>query len=328
MAGQYSTVTDPAALEGARGAVSGHWKFATYTDPTPPQSLPVNPAHLRGSFPPGKAPIKARPGNVPIVVIDNADDWAGWGSPGQAGGWQRLGNTPTDDHPAYLENPPAPPGTPTRGASPSPRSPAGPPARLLAGLGFDAHDAYQVSSGVGFPAALAEADAARRVDLGAVAGRARGPSETHDTNRTVLTGWPLAGGPGYQPGVALARGGNALPFNNPEGFLGHTTPRMQRFSNTAINFGPALRTHHGHTLRPHTPWAHTTTTVSPHDPYGSPFDAAMVLVNTGTTSPERMVTPTNWDQTIVDTPGGGNIPSSEDSNGYYGGAYGGDWGGA
>lgn len=314
------TTADPTERQAARGAITGTWKYSTYADPTPPRSLGVSPAHLRGSFPPGKAPIKARPANIPIVVPDSTDDWASWGGgTREIPGWQRLGNTVTDDNLAYAELGDQPPGSVTTG-SPGHRAPPGPPLRLPTAFGYDAHNAYQVTSGAPIEAAEVEGDYWRSQDHGAVAGRLAGPSYAQfDANNTLATTYAKAG---PAPSLTVARGSNGLALNNPQGQPGHgDIPRIQRFGNWRRRFGNPTRTHNTHTLRQRTPWAWTTVDPPANDPFGSPFDRGTVVVNTGTTVPERMQTPQQWDQSVLDMPLNAGMPTEDDLGGDFGGGF-------
>ena len=314
------TTADPTERDAGRGAITGTWKYSTYADPTPPRSLGVSPAHLRGSFPPGKAPIKAKPANIPIVVPDTTDDWATWGGTREIPGWQRLGDTVTDDAVSYAEFGDQPTGS-TLNGSPSHVAPPGPPNKMPSAFGYDAHNAYQVTSGTQIEHALTEGDYWRSQDHGAVAGRYRATGESDWTvNETLATTYAVAG---PAPSIATQRGSNGLHINNPEGQPGHgEIPRIQRFGNWARRFGNPLRTHNTHTLRQRTPWAWPDQPAPVGDPFGSPFDRGTVLVNTGTTVPERLSTPQQWDQSVLDMPLNAGMPSEDDN---LGGDYGGGW---
>jgi hypothetical protein len=311
------TAADPTERQAGRGAITGSWKYTTYADPTPPRSLGVSPAHLRGSYPPGKAPVKARPANIPIVVPDSTDEWATWGSAREIPGWQRLGDTVTDDNPEYAELGDQPPGSTTTG-SPGRKAPPGPPLRLPTRLGMDAHNAYAATSGASIEAASIEGNYWRSQDRGAVAGRAAGPSYAQfDPNDTVATTYAKAG---PAPSLTVARGGNGLALNNPEGQPGHDTPRVQRFPSWRRRFGNPLRTHNTHTLRQRTPWAWADIPPLANDPFGSPFDRGTTLVSTGTTVPERLSTPQQWDQVALDMPLNAGV-ATEDDGGDFGGGF-------
>jgi hypothetical protein len=284
----------------AGGATSGAWKRWTYTDPTPARSLGVNPQHLRGTLPPGRAPIMASKQNIPIVVVDNEDDWGAWNSRGQIPGWQRLGDDPNEADVAYSVDK-------VRAQNPGTGHRAPPEKKKTqlreAQLGYAVHDQYQVSSGGSVATQAAEGNAYRSRDHGAVAGKARGPGEPcYDTNVNAVQLQPKAGSAGYAPGIALGRGSNGLPLNNPEGIPGHDTPRDQRFQGIARRFGVPNRLHNTHTLYPDRAWTAAPQTLDPNDLFGSPYDSGATTTHGGGRTPERYNQTGMWDEVPVDMP--------------------------
>jgi hypothetical protein len=266
--------------DNTRPAVSGAWRTATYADVTPVRSLPVDPAHLTGHYPDGKAPTELPVPDIPIVVVEGAASWGAYALPGEVAGWQRLGDTDTDSHVAY-----------------------------------------DVSTGVPFEVAGTEGMAWREADHGAVAGRLRALDEGEWEHRsTTEFGSPMAGGPGYQGGgISVRRGLSGLPLNNPDGIPGHLTPRVQRWGDPTRRFGPAVRTHHAHTLHGRWAWSSAPQTYTAGDLYGSPFDSNSVITTSGARTPLRQTVPGTWDQSITDSPLAATM--SEDDQGF-GGAFG------
>lgn len=267
-------------------ATSGAWKETRYFVPESPQSAPVDPAHLHGTLPEGRAPIKGPIQDVPLVTLD--DTWADFDFDGERAGWERYGNEPAGSE-ITLDRKPVPP------ADTPARPPNGPPPHrwrhTIATRTWAAHNANNYSSGVPLETAVLEGGWNRSRDLGAVAGRARALAEQeHPNNVNAPNTSPLAG---HNPSVGIARGSNGLTLNNPEGIPGHQTPTLQRFNQR--KYPQPWRTHEQHALRDARAWQSGPQTTMPGDLYGSPFDSDQVDWNTGTTVPEVRTQPDMWD---------------------------------
>lgn len=184
----------------------------------------------------------------------------------------------------------------------------------------ESHQAYEVDSGVPETVAVAEGNAYRSQDMGAVDGRLRGLSayndgaETHITSQTSYSQVD-DGTFNESQSVLYQRQAKGAAINNPEGLERQITPRIQRWSTR--KFPQPFRTHDQHALRDRRAMPANSAKAVEGDQYGSPFDSDVYPYPSGNWTPTQQRQPQLWDQSVLDQQNQVNDPTitSEDEMG-------------